>query len=372
MSNNEEKTTQTTTEISNKSNKKQKSKKKILLSCLGKILLIYVAFSLIIVVLCYDAMFSRTTPTKYSMRIQYEDIKNEYERDLISFESGDNTLQGYHYGKNNEKGLIVISHGLGASAENYLAETLYFVDNGYQVFSYDNTGCHNSEGDNSRGLSQSVIDLDSALSYIESDSRFTSLPILLFGHSWGGYAVTAIFNFDHNITASVSLAGFNEPISMIFDKGKQIMGPLAYIEYPILNLYHRFLFMKNANLTAVDGINNTSTPILLIHGNADEVINHTTVGTIAFKNEITNPNVQYKLRTNERQNNHTQLCMSLTALEYIDELNIIYNELSQKYDNKIPEEELKAFYDSVDKKKASLLNEEIMQDILKFYEDSLK
>ena len=366
MCNNEKNENQATSEPST-----HKIKKKRILSFLGKALLIYTAFSLIIVVMCYDAMFSRTTPAKYSMRVQYDDVKAEYERDLICFESGDNTLQGYHYGKENEKGLIVISHGLGAVAENYLSETLYFVDNGYQVFSYDNTGCHNSEGDDSRGLSQSVIDLDSALTYIESDSRFDNLPILLFGHSWGGYAVTAIFNYNHNITASVSLAGFNEPISMIFDKGKQIMGPLAYIEYPIMSLYHRFLFKGNATLTAVDGINQTSTPILLIHGNEDEVIDPNTVGIIAFKDEITNPNVQYILRTNERQNNHTQLCMSITALEYIDELNITYNELSQKYDNEVPEEELKTFYDSIDKKKASLLNEELMQEILKFYEASL-
>ena len=103
MSNNKEKQKQTTDETPVKNTKKHKSKKRKFLSILGKTLLIYTAFSLIIVVMCYDAMFSRTTPAKYSMRVQYEDVKDEYERDLISFESGDNTLQGYHYGKANEK-----------------------------------------------------------------------------------------------------------------------------------------------------------------------------------------------------------------------------------------------------------------------------
>lgn len=41
----------------------------------------------------------------------------------------------------NQKGLIVISHGMGGGAEGYMAETLYFVNHGYQVFGYDNTGC---------------------------------------------------------------------------------------------------------------------------------------------------------------------------------------------------------------------------------------
>ena len=66
-------------------------------------------------------------------------------RQLI-FESGENTLRGYIYGAENTKGLVVISHGLGFDAEHYLPEVLYFVEHGWRVFSFDNTGTHESKG----------------------------------------------------------------------------------------------------------------------------------------------------------------------------------------------------------------------------------
>ncbi|MCM1054417.1 MAG: lysophospholipase [Bacteroides sp.] len=147
----------------------------------------------------FDDVFSRTVLTDLTVYLRYSDVEDEYSRELLSFRSGENILQGYLYGAENTKGVVVICHGLGGGAEDYLAETLYFVDNGYRVFSYDNTGCYRSEGSNCIGLPQSVIDLDAALTYIEQEPRFNGLPLLLYGHSWGGYAVAAIFGYDHNI-----------------------------------------------------------------------------------------------------------------------------------------------------------------------------
>ena len=60
-----------------------------------------------------------------------------------------------------------------------------------------------------------VLDLDAALTWVEGERRFDGVPVFLFGHSWGGYAVTAIFHFDHDIAASASVAGFNEAMPMI-------------------------------------------------------------------------------------------------------------------------------------------------------------
>ena len=149
-------------------------KKKIIRNILIIIAAVFVVFSIasfVIVKINFDDIFGRTTmtPSEYTGYLRYEDVKDEYDRELLSFESGENTLQGYLYGTDNDKGLVIVCHGLGGGAESYLTETLYFVDSGYQVFAYDNTGCYESEGKNCVGLVQSVIDLDAALTFIEGE-----------------------------------------------------------------------------------------------------------------------------------------------------------------------------------------------------------
>lgn len=320
----------------------------------------------------FDNMFGKTERKEYNCYLQYNDAKEYYDRELLSFSSGKIQLQGYLYGTENQKGLIVISHGMGGGAENYLAETLYFVNHGYQVFGYDNTGCYDSEGKNSIGLSQSVIDLDAALTYIEKETRFKGIPVFLYGHSWGGYAVTAIFNYNHEIAGSVSVAGFNQPMSMILEWTKGMMGNFAYIEYPYIYIYQKMLFGKNANMSAVDGIDNTDTPILIIHGNKDTIVGYNGAGTIAYRDEITNPNVEYKICDGEKQNEHNNLFMSLDATTYAEKLDVDYDELVKQYNENIPKEVDKEFCANVDKRKISALDEAFMQDVLTFYDNAIK
>ncbi|MCM1298308.1 MAG: lysophospholipase, partial [[Eubacterium] siraeum] len=306
-----------------------------------------------------------------SVYLTYGDVEKDYPRELLSFMSGENKLQGYLYGADNTKGLVVISHGLGGGAEEYLAEALYFADAGYQVFGYDNTGCFQSEGSNCIGLCQSVIDLDAALTFIEQEERFKDLPILLYGHSWGGYAVTAIFNYDHRIAASASVAGFNKPMQMIVEWARGMMGGFAYVEYPYIWLYQKSIFGSDLDIYAVDGINSTDTPILLLHGSQDMTIGIDESAIMAYRSEITNPNVEYIICGKENQNGHSSLFASAEALEYYGELDKKYGELKEKYGDNIPDDVKKSFYDSADKFKCSELDSEFMNSVLDFYEAAI-
>lgn len=350
--------------------KKKKIIRNIIIIICAFLVLFSVA-SFIIVKVNFDNIFCCTTPKEYTVYLCYEDVEDEYERELMTFNSGENELQGYLYGADNTKGLVVISHGLGGGAESYLTETVYFVDHGYQVFAYDNTGCHESEGENCVGLVQSAIDLDAALTFIEGEARFNDLPVLLYGHSWGGYAVTAVFNYEHDVTAAVSVAGFNDPMTMIMEWGKNMMGAFINVEYPYIYLYQRMIFGDKIEMTAVDGINNTDTPILIIHGSEDETIGFDSSATIAYKDEITNPNVQYKICDKEKQNDHNHLFTDIDAIEYYDELNEIYNDLYEQYDGEIPDDVRNEFYAGVDKDRVNVMDEEFMQDVLDFYEEAI-
>lgn len=56
------------------------------------------------------------------------------------------------------------------------------------------------------GYSQCVYDLDALLDYIEENEKFQNMPIYLFGHSMGAYAVSAVLQYEHNIEKHVELS----------------------------------------------------------------------------------------------------------------------------------------------------------------------
>lgn len=318
----------------------------------------------------FDDIFARTTEQDLSASLRYRDVEEQYERELFTFSSEENTLQGYLYGAENTKGLVVISHGMGGGAANYFAQSMYFVDHGYQVFCYDNTGCYQSEGKSCVGLPQSVIDLDAALDYIEGEERFANLPVYLLGHSWGAYAVTSIFNYgEHDIAASVSVAGFNDPVTMVIEWCNDMMGkPLTFLLRPYLYIYQKLIFGDTLSYTAVSGINSTDAPVLLIHGDADTTILIEGAATVAYMDEITNPNAERVMWTKESRNGHNNLFYSDEAIAYLNELNEEHRALYQEYNEEIPYEVDKAFYDKIDKAKVSDLADDFMSMILEFYE----
>ena len=338
----------------------------ILLLVVAAILLLCVV-AFIVVKTIIDSVFKRTERPKYSSVFQFKDVAKEYPQELIKFSSGANMLQGYLFGKENTKGLVVVVHGLGGGAEGYLAEILYFVNQGYQVFAYDNTGYHLSEGKNSVGLPQAVEDLEAALAFIEREERLKHLPVYLFGHSWGGYAVGAVLNFNQNVKAVASVSGFNCPSKMVIEWGKRLIGNWAVMAIPFMMLHQRLSFGKKLDITAVDGINKAGIPVLLVHGSKDPTVRIDGAATISCKAEITNSKVEYLLWEEEGQNGHLEVLYSVEASEYGKQIGTEFEQLLKKTKNKLTEEDKKEFFDTVDKVKSSVTNEALMQRIVEFY-----
>ena len=332
---------------------------------------IFSAASLIVVQYLMDDTFARTSRQEYTTHLYYRDAEDRYEREAVSFLSGENRLRGHLYGAGNPEGLVVISHGLGGGEESYLAEAFYFVDHGYQVLCYSNTGCWDSEGKNCVGLCQSVLDLDAALTWVEGESRFDGVPVFLYGHSWGGYAVTAILQFGHDVAASASVAGFNDPMTMIVEWGEGMIGPVVYLEYPFIWINQRLTFGDTLGLRAVDAINATDTPVLILHGDGDTTVSYDHASIISARDEITNPNVEYIVRSKPQQNGHNSLFQSLDSIRYVEELQKEYDEIYERYSGEIPEEVLREFYEPVDKFRATAVDEEFMVSVAAFYQEAM-
>lgn len=340
------------------------------------VLVVFSITSFVVIDHIYDDIFARVDKPERTIYQTYGDVASEFVRTEVTFQSEGTELQAYIYGIRNTKGLVVISHGIGGGAESYIKEATYFARKGYRVFTFDNTGCYGSAGDSINGLSQSVIDLDAALDYIKSDPELVQMPILLYGHSWGGYAVTSILNYQDGIAGVISVAPYNTPMELIMEYSKDMMGPFRYIEYPYIWLYQKVLFGGAGNLSAVDGINNTDIPVMVIHGTGDEVIAYDGASVIAHKDKVTNPNAVFRTYSEEGKNGHTNLFYSRNALKYQEEVWAEYAALEAEYLNEdgtseIPEKVVKDWYLSIDKEQTSELDEVFMREAYNFFEDAI-
>lgn len=342
--------------------------KRILIAFLCVILLVYIIGSFFAVKYVFNENFKRAEKSEFTAFLRYDDVADSYERETVQFNSGENNLTGYIYGSGNN-GLVVISHGMGGDSEGYISETMYFVDHGYSVFGFDNTGSGQSEGDSMMGMAQSAIDLDAALTYIESDERLNSLPVLLYGHSWGGYAVAAVLDSGHDIKAAVSVAGYNTPMEIVTEFSESMLGkPVTFIEYPFIWLNNKLTFGDKADDSAVDSINSSDVHVMIVHGTDDKMISFDNAAIIAHKDEITNPYVIYKVMEGKGHNN---LFMSEECSDYIDEKNEEYDRLVEQYDGDIPYDIKKEWYENLDKHKTSELSEQFISDVNDFYLNAL-
>ncbi|ACM60065.1 serine aminopeptidase S33 family [Caldicellulosiruptor bescii] len=352
--------------------KTQKNKNKIIAAILF-IILISFSICLLITTVLYSQAFKRCTSKDdkvYSLVKKYPDLI--YKRVQFKSNAGQ-MLRGYiYYKKNNieaKKGLIVVSHGFGGTHINYLDEINYFTDKGYYVLGFDNTGCGESERDSMIGLPQAVADLDYALRFIEKNNEFKNMPILLFGHSWGGYAVCAVLSYSHKIAGVVSCAGFNSPYEIVKTTAINSYGLWGKVILPYLSLLGKIKFSKLANITALDGIKKSSVPLLVIHSKDDDTVKLENSIFEACKH-LNKTNVSLKLFDSKGHD----IFLSDNALKYIRQKRNEFKELTSKYGSykKIPKKILKDFQASINSKLMSEIDQDMMEQIVEFFDNAIE
>lgn len=184
------------------------------------------------------------------------------------------TLNGFLYSSakvDSYKALIVFSHGMGAGHHAYTTEINYFAQKGYLVLAYDNTGSCLSEGKKLYGFAQGVIDLKHALDFVEAREDLKDLPLLLAGHSWGGYSVCNVSSIAHknNIRGIVAFSPFNSLNKLINDNAKQKAKINLSVLYPFFDIINFIRFGKAGILRSCDSIDSNSIPTLVMHGGND-------------------------------------------------------------------------------------------------------
>lgn len=352
--------------------RKQTKKRRVLKIAFGIILTLAVLFaasSMVGMKLIYDAQFGRfeLPDPATSAEIPYDGLGPDYPVELASFFSGKNRLQGYIYHRPGSPGVVVVAHGLGGGAQSYMAEIKYFLDQGWSVFAYDATGSYRSEGQGTRGFPQSLLDLDAALKYVRTRPDLAPLPVLVFGHSWGGYAAANILHFDHKLAGVVSVSAPSSATEMIIEQGAEMLGPIMETQRPFVWLYQWLLFGKTATLDAVDALNKTTVPALIIHGTEDAVVRFQGSAIISKREQITNPKVQFLALAEEGRNGHNNILRSRESLEYTKAVNAELRELAAEHGGEIPIELKREVFAKLDKALANEVNEELLGQIHEFF-----
>ena len=278
----------------------------------------YLIITTAVIIIAHSIVMSKCTYKKYDSNrfLVYADVAEKYPREKFSVAAEKNLLSAYLYGKDNSKGLIVVAPGHRDSNDIKLYEIMYFVDAGFQVISFDYTGCYTSEGKTFGGYTQAVYDLDSVLSWCDEAKQFRERPVYLFGHSLGGYAVTAVLNYPHRVAAVVSASGFDNAKEQWETSLKRFTGPTYFLIKPINLLFIHFKYGADKNLSAVSGINNMQVPVLVISAEDDVYYGGKTSPIYQKQNQITNPKCKLILMDKPEHNGHYSYFLTDAAIEY--------------------------------------------------------
>lgn len=183
-------------------------------------------------------------------------------------------LSAYLYFKTDTpKALVVMCHGIGGGSHRYYLPLVdYLCGRGYAVLGYDGTGNGGSEGESVAGLPQGLVDLDYVLDFVAAEPGLRDLPVALFGHSWGGYCVSAVPALHPEVRAVAAVAGFSSVPDIIGYAGRRMLGPLADLMIPLIGTYEFLRFGEYAGMTGLDGFAAMDAGVLVVHGTEDAVV----------------------------------------------------------------------------------------------------
>ena len=323
----------------------------------------------------YDSFFPRYEKRDIDTvfgEFDYSRMEKNLTRTTFFFPSGPWKLQGYFYPCSGTKKMVVVCHGMHSGSDDYLPFIAFFVNHGYAVFSYDCQGTYASEGDSTVGMCTPLVNLDHALNYIENHRKLSKYKVYLFGHSWGGYAVTSVLSLHKKICGCAAVAPFNSGYTLLEEKGAQYAGTLTDslvggFPKQFLATYQSLLFKDYTKLDAVKGINSTDVPVFIAHGTQDLVISFHHQSVISHKDEIRQENVTYYVGTGAHAG-HNTILHSERAVAYQKQVDRELKQLKRGYDRELTREEKAAFCNGVDHALYSEVNTELMQAIVNVFD----
>jgi len=200
-----------------------------------------------------------------------------------------------------DKGVIIITHGMGEHSMRYLEMVDFYTNEGYTVISFDIRGHGLSEGKRGHtpGFEFLMDDIERVYTQVMKD--YPSLPIFLFGHSMGGNLVLNFLLRKPNSICGAIVTGAYLKLGFEPPKWKIILAKLSSSIWPTLSqpteleldalsrnkevirkyendeLVHDritsafFINVHFAGRYVIDNANEIKTPLLVMHGMEDRL-----------------------------------------------------------------------------------------------------
>lgn len=261
------------------------------------------------------------------------------------------------------KALLVFSHGMGGGHLSYTTELDFFAKHGYLVLAYDNTGTMASEGKSLVGMPQAISDLRSALEFAKQDARTRELPVVLAGHSWGGYAVCRVLYYRPNVKGVVAFSAPDDVPTLLCAQAKATTGKnLGFLE-PFLRLYERMRFGKVAAMRTSEIAAQADVPLLLLHGGRDTTV---PPEDAAATQEILKErkNIQVRLYPEKQHNVYA----TVEAEQYIADA---FTKLGVLTKDKARAEDAKVFAETLDFRKMCEEDSNVMETAATFLDECI-
>lgn len=209
---------------------------------------------------------------------------------------------------------------MGVTSDYYIPEALWLAEHGYMVMTFDNTGYRDNPG-HFRGILQAVHDLRAAVHYAEQ----YGLPITLFGHSMGGYAVCAVLNYtDVTVDKVISVAGFAAVKEILHAYAVSNIKKYSSPVELLLRIAQFIWFGKTEKFSAVDGINRSDCRIVIAQGKNDEEVSCEAVSIYGKQELLRKSNIRYLLFDQGIRSTHMGIVRGDTE-EIINEELLMYS-----------------------------------------------
>ena len=337
--------------------------------CLGVLLVLFLILGLLALRIRKN-VFSCRYDDKHTLKFyETSDFPSMQER-VISFKSKKLNVNGKIYSSkeaSSYKGLVILVHALGPGHKPYMKIINELILKDYLVLAYDTLGCELSEGKKVNGFTTSLINLNDCLNYVENDKELSSYPIILLGHSMGGYAVNNITRYKHKINGIISISSCNTPYTCLYEELTHSSGYAMGIFKFFFMIFDFFKFGKKGLYSSLDAFNESDIDHLIIGGTKDTIIDYN-FNHAFFKNELLN-NPHYTFL--DVEDRYHQAYVTKEAAEYDNKTTLEYYELKGEHQGHIPSSINEAYYKSLDRDKLNELDPLVMETIINFIQQHI-
>lgn len=304
-------------------------------------------------------LFSRHDVDDRVFYFSHEDFDGLIRCDF-PFENSDGYMlkgQFYYYENPRTDRIVIFDHGLAPGHRSYMREIETICRHGFVVFTFDHTGCGDSEGEHIRGLCGSLCDLDDCLFVLKGIEELRDKSFAVVGHSRGGYSTLNILAFHPEVSRIVAMSGFVSLKTMHKQLAPMILAPLRPIVYELERKYNP----EYVDCSAVKALQSSTAPALIIHSADDKTVSAKANFGSLKKMFESRPNTIFLL-LKDRDHNPT---FTKAAVEY---KKAFFKDLSRlkKQGNTMTEEECSAFISSYDWYKMTEQDDEVWKIIIDF------